>query len=74
MMNSRERRKAEAKEHNKKRDLLEQYSKLRREIALNNNTIRLPPRMRMINANSRQLQQEVDKLQSLLDRMVVIKK
>ena len=35
MMNSRERRKAEAKEHNKKRDLLEQYSKLRREIALN---------------------------------------
>lgn len=72
MMNSRERRKAEAEEHNKKRELLEQYSKLRREIALNNNTIRLPPRM--INANSRQLQQEVDKLQSLLDRMVVIKK
>ena len=72
MMNSRERRKAEAEEHNKKRDLLEQYSKLRREIALNNNTIRLPPRM--VNANSRQLQQEVDKLQSLLETMVVLKK
>ena len=72
MMNSRERRKAEAEEHNKKRDLLEQYSKLRREIALNNNTIRLPHRM--VNANSRQLQQEVDKLQSLLETMVVLKK
>lgn len=72
MMNSRERRKAEAKEHNKKRDLLEQYSKLRREIALNNNTLILPPRM--VNANSRQLQQEVDKLQSLLETMVVLKK
>ena len=73
MMNSRERRKAEADEHNKKRELLEQYSKLRREIALNNNTIRLPPRM--VNAaNSRQLQQEVDKLQSLLETMVVLKK
>ena len=72
MMNSRERRKAEAEEHNKKRDLLEQYSKLRREIALNNNTIRLPPRM--VDVNSRQLQQEVDKLQSLLETMVVLKK
>ena len=72
MMNSRERRKAEAEEHNKKRDLLEQYSKLRREIALNNNTLILPPRM--VNANSRQLQQEVDKLQSLLETMVVLKK
>ena len=71
-MNSRERRKAEADEHNKKRELLEQYSKLRREIALNKNTIRLPPRM--VNANSRQLQQEVDKLQSLLETMVVLKK
>lgn len=71
-MNSRERRKAEANEHNKKRELLDQYNKLRREIALNNNTIRLPPRM--VNANSRQLQQEVDKLQSLLETMVVLKK
>ena len=35
MMNSRERRKAEANEHNKKRELLDQYNKLRREIALN---------------------------------------
>lgn len=70
-MNSRERRKAEANEHNKKRELLDQYNKLRREIALNN-MLRLPPRM--VNANSRQLQQEVDKLQSLLETMVVLKK
>lgn len=70
-MNSREQRKAEADEHNKKRDLLAKYNKLRLEIA-GNNIRSLPPRL--INANSHQLQKEVDNLQAILETMEEVDK